>query len=109
MATLTYQKSKLTGSTVLPVSASAGGDKIKPNPNGALLVQNTDASSKTVTVVIPGNTKFGQAEPDITRVVAASAFDLIGPFPLDAADSDDFMVDISYSAVTGVKVAAIEI
>lgn len=109
MAVLSYQRPKVTGQAVTMSAAGGSGDKIKPNPNGCLMVRNGDASSKNVTVAIPGNDKYGQARPDVVVAVAAGAIALIGPFPADAADSDDFMVDVSYSATTSVTVAAIEI
>ena len=109
MANLAYQQAKLTGQAVALAAASGGGDTVKANPNGALLVRNGDVAAKTVTVVIPGNTDFGQAEPDVAVVVAAGATALIGPFPAAAEDPSDHLVHISYSAVTSVTVAAVTI
>lgn len=108
MATLSYQKARIGGGTVTMAAANGGGDKVAPNPRGALLVHNGDGSSKTVTVVVPGNTKFGQANPDVAVSVPAGADRLIGPFPSDLA-GDDGLVAITYSAVTSVTVAAVSI
>lgn len=109
MALLSYQRAKITGEVVDMVPASGGGDQIPVNPSGALLVRNGDATSKTVTIVVPGNTKHGQAEPDVAVVVAAGASTLIGPFDADLRDPNDGFVDITYSAVTSVTVAAVQI
>jgi hypothetical protein len=109
MATLTYQQATATGATVTMAAASAGGDKVRPNPNGAVLVRNADASPHTVTVAVPGNTKYGQADPDITVTVAAGAFKLIGPLPQDLASSVDGLVALTYDGVTSVTVAAVAI
>lgn len=62
-----------------------------------------------MTVVAPGNTRFGQAEPDIAIVVAAGAFALIGPFDEQLEDPADGLVAVTYSAVTSVTVAAVQI
>ena len=109
MATLTYKKSKIGGSgNVAMAAASVGGDKVSPNPRGALLVKNGDASSKTVTVVVPGNTRYGQAQPDVAVVIPASEQSLIGPFGPELAGGDG-LVAITYSGVTSVTVAAVQI
>lgn len=107
MAALAYQKSKIAGTAITLVAASAGGDTILPNDRGLLMVKNGDSSSHNVTIAVPGNTKYGQAEPDVTVSVAAGATELIGPFPRDLADPSDGRVHISYAATTSVTVAAI--
>ena len=109
MATLAYQQSAIGGAAVTMAAASGGGDKVAPNKRGALLVTNGDASSKTVTIAVPGNTKYGQANPDVAVVVAAGVTKLIGPFASDLADPTDGKVAITYSAVTSVTVAAVSI
>lgn len=106
MATLSYQQSQILGLAVALTAASAGGDKVPTTERGALLVRNGDVAAKTVTVTTPGNDKYGQARPDIAITVAAGATALIGPFPSDLAGSDG-LVDITYSAVTSVTVAAV--
>lgn len=108
MADLAYQNSKTTGQEVVFAAAAGGGDTVPVNEHGALLVLNGDATSKTVTVVVPG-TKYGQARADIPVVVEAGDYALIGPFPTDLADPTDGKVHITYSAVTAVEVAAITV
>lgn len=108
MAQLAYQQAKTTGQAVTMQAASGGGDTIPVAENGALLVRNGDASSKTVTVVVPGS-QYGQARADIPVVVAAGATALIGPFPFDLADPITRVINVTYSAVTSVTVAAITI
>jgi hypothetical protein len=109
MATLTFQRAKITGTTVTMAAATALGDKVAANPKGVLKVTNGDASAKTVTIVVPGNTKFGQADPDIAVVVAAGATAYIGPLAQDLSDPTDDLVHITYSAVTSVTVAAVSL
>lgn len=107
MADLAYQTSAATGVAITFASASAGGDKVLPDPRGVVLVKNGDASAKTVTVVVPG-TKYGQALADITLSVAAGAEAVFGPFADDLADTDG-KVALTYSAVTSVTVAAVKL
>jgi hypothetical protein len=109
MAQIAYQQVSILGIAANLAAATGGGDTIAPSDRGALVVKNGDASSKTVTIVTPGNDKYGQARPDIAVVVAAGATELIGPLPQDLADPTTGLVGISYSAVTSVTVAAVSI
>lgn len=107
MALLGYQKPKFAGTTVNFVAASSGGDKVPANGRGCVLVKNADASAKTVTIAVPGNTEYGQAKPDFTVTVPAGATVAIGPFPSDLKDDTDALVHLTYSAVTALTIAAI--
>lgn len=88
-------------------SAAGGGDAVAPNLNGALLVTNGGGSPITVTVVVPGSTKYGGANPDVAVTVTNGTTKLIGPFPNDLADPATDLVSITYSGVTSVTVAAL--
>lgn len=103
MALLTHQAPKLTGTAVTYAAASAGGDTLGRTTNGVLRVKNGGAGAVTVTVVTPGNTQYGQADPDIPVSVAAGAEVAIGPFPDSLAV--DGVISVTYSAVTSVTVA----
>lgn len=84
-------------------NAAGGGDKLRP-VTGVLLVRNGSASSMTVSVPLPGTTRYGQALPDPTALtIAAGAFAVIGPFESDLTGPDGF-IDVTYSAVTTVTV-----
>lgn len=109
MANLSFQSAKITGGGVTLAPATAGGDTLAPNIRGALLVQNGSGASVTVTVVVPGNTKYGQANPDVAVAVAAGGYELIGPLPSDLADPADGLVHVTYSAAASVNVAAVSI
>ena len=110
MATLAPAQATIAGTAVTMAAASAGGDAVDGNDNVAILVTNGGASSINVTVTVPGNTRFGQAEPDVTVAVAAGASKLIGPL-VDALEdrATDRLVHIGYSDVTSVTVAALKI
>lgn len=109
MATLTYKQATVAGTNPAMAAASAGGDKVAPNDRGALLVLNGSGAPIDVTIVWPGNTKYGPANPDPVVAVPAGAYRLIGPFGSDLASSIDGLVAITYSAVTTVSVAAVSI
>lgn len=110
MATLIPAQAKIAGTTVTMAAASAGGDAVNGDDNVAILVTNGSASSITVTVTVPGNTRFGQAEPDVTVAVAAGASSLIGPLVDELEDrATDRLVHIGYSAAASVTVAALKI
>lgn len=109
MATLPTQSAKVAGTAVTMAAASGGGDKVDAGQHTALLVTNGSGGSINVTVAVPGNTKYGVAEPDLVVAVAAGATKLIGPLPVDLEDDTDRLIHVSYSAATSVTVAAIEI
>lgn len=103
MALLTYQAPKLSGTAVTYAAASAGGDTMGRTTSGVLRVKNGSAGVVTVTIVTPGNTQYGQADPDIPVAVAAGAEVAIGPFPDGLAV--DGVISVTYSTVTSVTVA----
>jgi hypothetical protein len=109
MALLAYQNPKPSGVALNFTSAAGGGDTIKPEENGVLLVRNGDGTATTVTVVVPGDDKYGQARPDLTFSVAAAATAAFGPLPVDLGDVSDDLIDITYSKVTSLTVAAVRI
>jgi hypothetical protein len=106
MAILTPLVPSATGTTYTTSAASAGGDKVSP-VNCSVIVTNGSASSITLTVDVPGNDQFGLARPDIAITIAAGTSKLVGPFPLSIANPADGYVNLSYSAVTSVTIAAI--
>ena len=110
MATLTYSQATINGvAPTLAAATSGAGDVIPINDRGVLVVKNGSGSAITVTTAVPGNTKYGIANPDPTASVAAGATAYSGPFPADLADSTDGMVHITYSSVTTVTVGGLQI
>lgn len=110
MATLTPVQAQLAGAVVTMAAASAGGDKVDGSDSVAVLVTNGSGASIDVTISVPGKTRAGQDEPDVTVAVAAGASKLIGPL-LDFLEdrATDRLVHIGYSATTTVTVAALKI
>lgn len=108
MATLTYKQPVIGGTDPAFAAASGGGDKVAPNDRGYIHVKNGGGSPITVTIDVPGNTKYGLANPDPTISVPATTGErIIGPFPADLANPSDGLVAITYSGVTSVTIAAI--
>jgi hypothetical protein len=107
MALLARQTAKVTGTVITFASASGGGDTVAPDPFGVLHVRNASGGTLTVTVVVPGNTQFGQAQPDVAVAVAAGASVAIGPLSPDLADPATGLINITYSGVTSLTVAAV--
>lgn len=103
MALLTHQAPSLFGTAVTYNAAAAGGDTLGRTTVGVLRVKNGSAGAITVTIATPGNTKYGQPDPDIPVVVAAGAEVAIGPFPDGLAVEG--VISVTYSAVASVTVA----
>lgn len=110
MANIPHTQARIGGVVLSATGATAGPDTLYPGDNVALLVHNRSASPITVTVTVPGNTKYGQANPDVTSVsVPASGIGLIGPFPADLADPADGLVDVTASASASVDFYAVKV
>lgn len=109
MALLPSQQAKIAGTVLTMANATATTGDTLPT-GGALLIQNGGASAITATIAVPGNTKYGQPEPDVTSVsIPAAGFALLGPFDTGLADPSDGLVHVVCSAVTSVKIAAIRV
>lgn len=107
MAVLAGQRAKIGGTALTFVAAAAGGDSVTPGNQSYLIVKNAAASPITVTVITPGNTKWGLPDPDIVSVSvpATTGEVIIGPIPAELANPSTGNVDVTYSAVTTVTVA----
>jgi hypothetical protein len=110
MATLSYTQVS-NSVVVMPtlVAAHGGGDSIAPNDNGVLVVKNGSGSTITVTMIVPGNTKYGIANPDPTFAVTAGNTAYIGTLPSDLANPSTGLVDFTYSGVTSLTVGGVQI
>lgn len=110
MALLSYQQAQIGGTVVTFTAAGGSGDTLPADDNGVLMVNNGSGAGITVTVAVPGNTKFGVAQPDVTSVsIGAGAIGVVGPLPADLRDPADNLVHVSYSATTSVTVAAVRV
>lgn len=110
MATLTVQDAGFDGlANVTFVAAGAGGDDFVNDGRTVLIVKNTDASPKTVTV--NSQTLCSQGfDHDIAVIVPATTGEaVIGSFPKGRFNDATGKVLVTYSAVTSVTVAAVRI
>jgi hypothetical protein len=106
MAVLVVQDAPVSGlANITLVAATAGGDVAPSGIGVALVVKNTDAATKTITITTPG-TVSGLAIADISQIVPATTG--IGVFPL-VGRVTGALAQISYSAVTGVTVGLIRL
>lgn len=109
MAALNVQSVVTGGLAIATTAAAAGGDTVQLSPinddRATLQVTNGGASPITVTLVDPGTTPAGNTTTAPAVSVAASATKL---FPLNPnlVNPSTGFINITYSAVTSVTVAA---
>ncbi|HEV2784695.1 MAG TPA: hypothetical protein VGX25_35370 [Actinophytocola sp.] len=92
-------------------AAFADGHMTPWAPDIYLRVKNTDAASKTVTVLVPTDAAIGlgYANGGRQHTVPANTGDVtIGPFPREYVQPSDGRVWWDYSATTGVTVAVLQ-
>lgn len=102
MANLTPTQIKIGGAVTTLQSADVAGETFEPGDRVALWVKNGSGASITVTVAVPGKTKYGVDNPDLAVTIAAGTEQAVGPFPADLADPADGRVHVTYSSVTTV-------
>lgn len=106
MAVLTVQDMTTSGLEVVFVAAGVAGDSFMNDGNTFLRVKNGDVSDKTVTIASPINCNQGFTH-NVAIVVTAGEERDIGPFLRNRFNDDTGKVNITYSAITSVTVAAI--
>ena len=111
MATLSTQRITRAGLGPSYAAASGGGDKLAPSGNTFLHVKNGGGSPVTVTLVTPGNAAENVAIADLAVAVPNGGERMIGPLPgsLFGNTTDSGLCSITYSGVTSVTVAALEL
>jgi hypothetical protein len=106
MAALTPQVVSIAGTAPTYAAASAGGDTVPAGERTWIHVKNAGGSPITVTVTTPG-TVSGLAIADVSVSVPATTGErLIGPLPSNLFGDQ---VAVSYSGVTTVTIAALQI
>ncbi len=113
MAALTTAQITQAGTTLTAAAAAGGGDTVIPGDNTFLYVKNAGVGSIDVTVddpVTPSPTAATTFNPDAKITVAAGAEKLIGPLRASRfANPSTGLVNVTYSGVTSVTVAALAI
>lgn len=110
MATLTVQEAGFVGlDNIVFDAADAAGDDFVNDGRTILIVKNTDAAPKTVTVNSQALCSQG-FDHDIAVIVPDTTGEsIIGTFPKGRFNDATGKVAVSYSSVTGVSVAAVRI
>jgi hypothetical protein len=109
MALIPVQTMTQTGLTPSLQAASAGGDTYIPGNQTFLMIKNASGSPITVTIVTTA-TAFGQLVADVFVLVAAGATTLAGPYdPGEVAAPPSGLVSITYSGVTSLTIAAVQL
>lgn len=107
MALLTAQQVGITGTTVTFATPTTS-DTVVPDEHTYWHVKNTNGSTRTATVVVPGTT-HGQANPDVAVTVAATTGDvLLGPLVPSLAGTDG-LITLTLSATAGVTAAIVRV
>jgi hypothetical protein len=102
-------KQLTTAGTAPTFRAAAASDTAECGPGFVLEVRNTNAATRTVTITVPGNNAYGQANPDPVYTVAADTGELRIPLLAAYRDPTDRLAHLTYSATTGVTVAVTKI
>lgn len=110
MALLATQNVTRAGLAPTYSAAAAGGDEFTPSKDTILHVKNGSAGALTVTVVTPKATEYGADIADTAVSIPAAGERVIGPFPYQHyANPADGKADITYSGVTSLTVAVIQV
>jgi hypothetical protein len=98
MAEITLQKVGASGLANVVLGQAAAGDTAQVGDNKKLIVQNTDASSHTVTLAVPGTGFTGIANPDLAVPVAAGQLAIIPLLDIYADATQNGRAVITYDA-----------
>lgn len=111
MAVIPVVTPSINGAVHAPTTATAGPDTIAPVAGRPVLlyVNNGNASATVPTIVIPGNTKYGPANPDITGTsITAGAHGTI-LLPADIADPTTGLISVTFVPNTSVSLYAVSV
>ena len=108
MSTLTVQVVSLAGIAPSYAAAGAGGDEFVNSGHEFLHVKNGHTSPQTVTANSQKACSQG-FDHDVAVAVPNGAERMIGPFPKDRFDDPAGKVQITYSGVTALTVAVVQV
>lgn len=111
MALLAVQQIKITGLNPT-FGAANSSDTVTPDDRVFLIYRNTNAATRTISLVTPTKLDlFGQPLPDVQVTIAATTGEeVIGPIDQNFADpANGGLATITLSATTNVTVAAVRI
>lgn len=108
MATLTVQTVSLTGLSASYTAAATAGDEFANDGRTVLYVLNADSAATTVTVASVTSCNYGFDHDTVVSVPAGSEI-FIGPFNRARFNAADGNVDVTYSSIADLTVAAISV
>jgi hypothetical protein len=108
MAALSIQTAVPAGIALSFASAASGGDTMVNDGKTVLIVKNASGSAITVTVTAKAACPLGSLH-NISVSVANGAEQIIGPFLPAIYNNTSGAVEITYSSVTSVTVAALKV
>lgn len=109
MAALTTQNIVNAGTAPTFVAASTSDTaEIGSGGDTFVVYKNTDASTEVITVVAPGNTSYGQANPDPQLTIGATNGELWIPMrkAYDPGDGTN-RATLTMASTTGITVAVV--
>jgi hypothetical protein len=112
MATLTTQVVNNAGAIITPVAAAGGGDAMACGATNILRVVNGGGSPITVTTVVPAGRTYKANVAITSPVISVSNGTTKDIGPIDGVTFQDpttGLCTITYSGVTSVTVAAIQL
>jgi len=108
LAVLTVQKISHAGLNPNFVAADVGGDEFANGGRTMLYVKNEGASQITVTIDSAKPCNYG-FDHDLTVDIPAGEDRIVGPFDPSRFNNSSARVAVTYSDVTSVTVAALEV
>lgn len=109
MAALSTQNIVAAGTPpTFAAAATSDTAEVGNGVNTFAVYKNTDASTEVITVVVPGNTSYGQPNPDPALTIGANTGELWIPLrkEYDAADGTG-RCTITMADATGITVAIV--
>lgn len=107
MALIATQNVKLAG-TAPTLAAAAAGDTATCGHGYFLVVKNTNAATRDITIAVPGNLATGVAYPDKVYAIAADTGELWIPLLDIYRDPSDQLAHITWSATANVTRAVVK-
>lgn len=105
---ITSQTISLSGLKATHAAANASGSTVVNTGKTFLSIINADSGAITATFDDPNPCNFGFSH-DVALVVSAGTTQLVGPFPIGRFNDASGNLAVSFSAVDGVTVAALEL
>lgn len=109
MAALSKQSIRRTGTNPSYSACSAGGDSVVPSDRTFLHVKNASAGSLTVTVVATKVPATDMTVTNLSVAVPAGGERMIGPITAPEFVDATGNAQITYSGVTSLTIAALEL